>query len=801
MIGWVSRLTGHLGVGGIVGLARSNRSPILLALAVIAFYSPVVLLGRAFYLKDSQLVVYPTRLLLRERLLAFDLPEWLPHLDMGMPFLANPSNGVLYPLNVLLALPAPWCVGLFVVSHGVIAVVGAWLLLRALRVTNAASAGGAIAFALGGYMVSLTWVANYMMGLAWLPLVAWMALRTMRSGRIGDAALTGFVWAMQILCGEPQGVVLTGWFVLALGTGFPSRATRKWRQLALLGLAAILAACIALPQILPALDLLPRSRRAAGIQLSEASHWSLHPLRLLELLVPNLFGNPTHFNEFLGFFMDDESSRLHRDPWIASPYFGSTVLLFAVSALAGSRIRHRHWVRSLGVLLALSLLLALGRHSPVFALYFQHVPAAQLFRYPAKIFGLSAAILPLLGAAGFDAWRSKPSMRMPWYGAWTVVLGLLLGLWGAPSAARELQELRPDVTVTAATQTLRTALSIELALFVPVGVVLALARRKSSPIYVGALLGLAVLQIVRANLGAYDTVPGQVYAEPALARSIRAQTPMGEPPRIMHEVPALEIPGLDSASGTVRAQALTNILMKDLGIVYGIGYADSYVSSEEGAKFEFWRNLGPFRRQMLDVFTVRHLILASNIAMPDGSGLRPVTDIGPIGAVAYENLNALPFAYAVAKIAVVETQAAAQLALRDVRIARGLLGVIEGPDAEGSPNAPAERIGTCQLAAPLGDRIDLECDLRRDGYVIVNASHHPNFSAQLDGAPARILRANAFVMATKSPAGKHRLRFEYSEGSLLLACSASFCACLLSLLLVYRESRARSHASSPGAPA
>ena len=371
----------------------------MLTLIVIAFYAPVVVFGRVFYLKDAQLVVYPTRLLLRERLLAFDLPQWLPQLNMGMPFLANPSNGVLYPLNLILLLPAPWCVGLFIVSHTVIAIIGAWGLLRALHVNTAASALGAIAFALGGYMVSLTSNAAFMMSLAWLPVVALMTLRSLHSGRFSDAGLTGLVWAMQILSGEPQGAVLTGWFVVTLVIGFPSRLKHKWRQLLLLGFSVVIAICVALPQILPALELIPRSRRASGIQLSEASHWSLHPLRLLELMVPNLFGNPIHFDEFLGFFMDDENSRLHRDPWIASPYLGSAVLLFAVVGLAATRIRHRYWVRSLGVLLMLSLLLALGRHFPLFALYYQYAPLAQLFRYPAKIFGLSAAILPLLGAA------------------------------------------------------------------------------------------------------------------------------------------------------------------------------------------------------------------------------------------------------------------------------------------------------------------------------------------------------------------------------------------------------------------
>jgi hypothetical protein len=119
-------LIDHFGARRNAPSTRKYLTPILLTLVVVVFYAPVVLLGRVFYLKDAQLVFYPTRLFLRQRLQAFDLPQWLPQLDMGMPFLANPSNGVLYPLNLLLMLPAPWCVGAFIVSHALIAVVGAW---------------------------------------------------------------------------------------------------------------------------------------------------------------------------------------------------------------------------------------------------------------------------------------------------------------------------------------------------------------------------------------------------------------------------------------------------------------------------------------------------------------------------------------------------------------------------------------------------------------------------------------------------------------------------------------------------
>lgn len=763
--------------------------PILLVILVIAFFAPVVLLGRVFYLKDAQLVVYPTRMLLRERLLSLDLPEWLPQLDMGMPFLANPSNGVLYPLNALLLLPSPWCVGVFVVFHSVVAIVGAWFLLRFLRLGSLASSVGAVAFALGGYMVSLTSISNYMMSLAWLPCVTWLVLRSQRSGRFGDAACAGLLWSLQILSGEPQGVLLTGWFVVASIIGTRTRSIGWSRTLGLLAVTVLIAALVALPQIVPALELIPRSRRASGIGLVEASHWSLHPLRLLELLVPSLFGNPTNFEEYLGFFMNDEDSPMHRDPWMVSPYVGSTALMFALGGLASPQNRHKRWVWGLGLLLLLSLLLALGRHLPFFAVYFQHVPAARLFRYPAKIFGLSAAILPVLAAVGFEAWCRKPSSRVFRRIASVMLLLMLAAFVFSSRIGAWLQSMRPAVAAAAATSTVRHALLAEVAWFGGGVLLLFLANRKRLRLCAMGMVLLSVTQIIRANQDAYRSASPGVYSEPALAKTIRSRTPNGEPTRLIHSAAALELEGIDRASGDVYAQALTNSLMKDLGIAYGIGYADSYLSSEEGVKFEFWRRLGRHRRSMLDLFSVRHLVLPLDLTVANGIGLRRLREVGSIGVAVYENETALPFAYGVSKVATTVDQDEALRLMTDPHVVKGEVAVVDGSLVTGMPPGPSERIGRCRLVAPLDDGIELDCELSKDGVVVVNASHHPNFRAQVDGVSVPIWRANGFVMATRVPAGRHALAFDYVEDSLVLTGFASLCACLLGLLLVLRDRR------------
>lgn len=767
--------------------------PLLLLAVVVAFFAPVVFLGRAFFLKDAQLVVYPIRLALRRRLMAWDLPEWIPELDLGMPFLADSSNGVLYPLNVVLMLPEPHCVGLFIVAHSALAAVGAWYLLRALRLSISSSAAGALAFALGGYMVSLTWISNYMMSLAWLPWIAWGALQVLRKGEWRAVATTALLWAAQILSGEPQGVILTGWFVLALAVSRPLRrgqGLQRWFQLSCV---VLLATALALPQILPSLELIPTSRRATGIDLEQAMHWSLHPLRLAELVVPWVFGNPLNFSEFVGFFMDDEGSAMHRDPWIATPYLGSLALVFICLALFNARRRHRYWVRASSVLCGLALLLALGRHTPVFAAYYEHVPGAQLFRYPAKFFGLCGALLPFVCAAGIDAWAfNKRRLRALSLGLG--LIALLAAAWLlAPTIGSALHELRPSLPLAGVIATVQKAFQRELLpLLVLSGVLVAALHLNRQPLAGSALSSLAasalLVQLLNSNLRAYETAPVEIYTHPGpIATRILSARNGFEPVRLLHDAPTLSLSDLDASRAEVRGRALSTSLMKNVGIIHGISYAGAYMSSGEAAKHELWRYSDLWRRQLLDVFSVRYLAVPSALSLVGAPGLVHVTESEGSGVSVYENTTALPFAYAVSHALRAESMKSAIEHSKHAPVTEGRVALVEGIPYDVGPDAEPRRIGNCEPTQPISDTIDLRCQLEEPGWVVVNASHHANWRLTLDGEATELFRANGFVMAALAPAGIHRLHFEYAEPSLPFGALGSSLGLALCLLLVFRR--------------
>src|SRR5438552_17131731 len=96
------QLAGEMEMRGRVISVRwplsADRSVVVgLLAAALAFYYPLVFLGRALVDYDAFVYFYPQRVFLARSLLAGTIPLWDPDLFLRAPFLANPQTAVLYP--------------------------------------------------------------------------------------------------------------------------------------------------------------------------------------------------------------------------------------------------------------------------------------------------------------------------------------------------------------------------------------------------------------------------------------------------------------------------------------------------------------------------------------------------------------------------------------------------------------------------------------------------------------------------------------------------------------------------------
>ncbi len=761
----------------------------LVACVTCMALAPALFLGRVFFLRDAQSWFYPSRIYLRERLLAGTLPEWMPELNLGMPFLADPGNGTAYPLNLLLLLPAPGCVSQFVVVHVLLAALGTYHLLQVLGLRTGGRVVGALTFGLSGYVLSMTSSGVYLLAIAWMPLVVARGVDAYRRTTTWHTAWFAAALGCQLLAGEPQGVQFTLLLLVTLLAVESPQTPQRWAHTIA---GVLLGVGLALPTVLPAAGFLMDSKRQAGMNLGETSLFSLHPLRLAELLAPGIFGNAHENAAYLGYFLIHDRQEL--SPWVATLYCGSLSIVLAVLAVLSRAARRARWAWAALGLLLLTTLLALGRHTPVFAWYQALVPGAGYFRYPAKFFALVTMCLALIAALGADQLeraRDETTRLFGWLlAALTVGLGLVLLFH--PQLIALLHNQRPAVDAATAAQRLQAALLPELGVVLLTLLFVALVRRRPrmvawlAPTVAGAL----VLQLALANQHLVPTTRGALYVvPPPLVERMRE---LGAPDSdrrlfVPDKVGPLIAGCLSDFDPETMATWKHRVLKMNTGIVHGVHYARSYTSFATGQSERVWNALASEPERALDLLSVGYVIGPSPASLPQVPGGHP-----PCFSLR-QNRDRLPYARVVPKGLALPSFDAALTQLTQPEVLRGELVLVE-TDSETRVGAAPSPPAACRHRRQRSELIEVHCDSQDGGWVVVNEAHNSNWTATVDGTPAPLVRANGIVMAVAVEPGPHEVVLSYSEPLFRYALTiAGLAALALLAMLVGHRRRLPTH--------
>jgi hypothetical protein len=360
-------------------MSRDAKIALILAAAAFLLFADVVFTGSGFYYRDVLRDYLPSRLVLRDAVMHGEFPFWNRFYSAGQPLAANPGFQAFYPLTWLVLFGVRGF-QLGIVLHIAIAAAGMYFFLRSLALREESSVFGAIAFAFGGCMLSLTNLVPFLTSIVWWPVILCCARRR---------NFTGFSLslAMLLLAAEQSAILQTSLLVLI------AIAMSSDRRKLLIGCVGAFA--IASVQLIPALDLKRDVARSQPIAFDDAMAWSMPLDRPLELFYAHAFGTITDDGaQFTG-------SRRYtppRVPLILSIYCGVITTLLAV---AGIVHRVRGWASALA-LMALSFVVAAGAQTPLGrALY-----DAGLFhsiRYPEKFVLSGVFALIVLAAITFDA--------------------------------------------------------------------------------------------------------------------------------------------------------------------------------------------------------------------------------------------------------------------------------------------------------------------------------------------------------------------------------------------------------------
>jgi len=381
---------------------REKEFWLLVILGNLYFYRPLFL-RETFFFRDLGLHFLLRKQLLADFMKVGELPLWDVYLHGGQPYLAEVSNSVLYPTNLLyLFLPTLKAFNLNIVLHFVGCLAFAYLFSRIVGLQPISSFIAALVYGFCGYTLSLGNLLGFLMAMPHIPLLFlfWhLFLFEQRKRWFIMAAIVGVV---QVFAGAPETNVISLLSLLGWTLVYPYPHRSMYRRIFLWLFLGIFIIGIASIQILPTVEMILYSPRGQGVDSAIFSQWSLHPKRLPELVFPGFFGYLDSFPWSIHYWGGKLVDRAY--PYIPNIYFGCVAIVFAIF---GGISKSDNCVLPFKVRIFLfllfvsSLLLSIGRFLPFFYLLYKYVPLIDLFRFPIKF--LIAGIFPLALLTGYTA--------------------------------------------------------------------------------------------------------------------------------------------------------------------------------------------------------------------------------------------------------------------------------------------------------------------------------------------------------------------------------------------------------------
>ena len=377
-------------------MLRKHRSAILaLVIVNVVFFFPVIFMGRVVSPNDVFLnfspwnmgrpldVVRAQNSLLNDpptayfTLLALAKSDprtfhWNPYIAAGVPGFGSSAAATLTPFALLpLLLPLTWLYTAMAFLKLNASFVFAYLWLRQERLGRRGAAIGALVFATAG-VYSVRWLWQITNTTVLYPALLWIVRRTF-SGRRTPVALTALIALCYAISGFPAAIAYGAWIAVIYAAYIVLVERRPLRPplRSIAGVAAgvVIAALIALPTLVPFVQLIRRTGYLETRQTTSLA--AVYPLpHARAFLEPDRLGNPARKN-----WTGDPRLGVLNNYVEATVYLGLLTVPLALLGLFNRRARARWFWLAVAALLAACMFGA-----PVIAALVAKVPG---FKYSA----------------------------------------------------------------------------------------------------------------------------------------------------------------------------------------------------------------------------------------------------------------------------------------------------------------------------------------------------------------------------------------------------------------------------------
>jgi hypothetical protein len=805
-----------------------NKREHLLPVAVlVAFplllYAPFLFGGKVLYWGVYLLQFLPWRQLAVDQLQGGHWPLWNPYLGAGTPLAANLQTAAFYPPNVLsLLMPVEQSFAWELALHVALAGLFTYTLGRTLGLNPFGALVSGLAYGGGGYIVARWVFPSMVYAAAWLPLMLALTERLLRSatghvqyapastpaGRVlghwvSSMGLLALVVALQLLAGHAQ----TSFYSLLIVAAFALFRLVQWhlaagrlqvrpllRAACSLLLATLWGFALAAIQILPSAELAARSQRSGTLSdLRFAYELSFWPWRLITLFAPDFFGHPAR-NEYWAY----------GTYWEEAAFVGILPLILGVLALVRwwrKRPTRRRLPRALdpehpaadqrvpgprpgtepsqvlslvpfcALLSLLSVVLALGDHTPLYPLLFRYVPGFGLFQAPARLmlgYALGIALLAGIGAETLRLTpRAKTVLRL------AVIAGMGVGLAGVLGRLA-MPAIRPSF----GNSTARLGLTLGLT----AALLLLQGRRLRRRRWQALVVTLLAADLFAFGWGLAPGIDPALYEAPVATAEFLQSQPAGRiyvagpyAQKMYDEYVSLRSFG---PADPVYLQELTESLLPNLNVVHHLSGVGNYDPLTVGLYQDLWDRLEgegdapPSLAEIqptLDLFGARYIISEEDLPLP------LLYDAGSeTGPRIYQYDGALPPAFVVPQTRVVEDRETRLALLSDAAFDPRAGALLSHPPPRQPCPQAGEMLGRAgpqrepSVLRDGPDRVIVRVEMAQAGYLVLTDTYYPGWQATVDGEAAEILPAYHAFRAVCVGTGEHSVVFKYAPLSFRL---------------------------------
>lgn len=768
-----------------------------LLVAVFWFSHEMIWETKVPFFRDLGLYFYPIRFSLAQSFKAGELPLWDRHIAMGFPLLADFQSATFYPPHLIFLLfPFFDAVRALFVFHYLIAAVGSYMLFRYWTYPVYLSLVGATIFTFGGIIISLANLLNHFQSAVWLPWLILAGERTFRSRRWRDfIGLTG-VGLVQFLAGSPEIYVMSSalLFLNAVKTR-TEYGSPCGRSFLLIIAANVFVIGLSMLQVLPTVELLLQSRRPGRIPYGEATLWSLNPLYLINVFFLDKEVDANLFTGLRLFFIRDI-------PFFISYYMGQ-ISLFGVCSWFYYSSRKEKIVLLGGIFT--TLILALGRHTPVYFYLFEYVPLLGFIRFPEKYFFLTYILLIFIAIKGLHQFleNENDNRNVPLF-----IVGLILVFL---STVYVLCRFKPEDFLSLFQRSrlgsdplpsmlerlphFLFSLERQMLLLVAVFVLFLLYRRRkiSSPIFRALTVILVFMDLASAHRP-YQFLfdPESLKGKPRILSA-----PDSQPYRLFPSLPYLH-PSMFTFKQRPFADVIASqwsSLFPNTGIFYGFDYLQE-TDALGRQSYDFFlrlaKDLPPNRfYPFLGALNVKYI--SSSTPLPDGE----ITLLGhfpdyPLWL--YRVDRTVPRVYIVSKVEVEKDPLKTLERISNADFDPLKEVILE----QGLPNLQRYSVqadkGEANIMDYRNQNVTIQAFLNAPGILVLADSFYPGWRAYVDGKETEILRANLFFRAVPLSPGEHLVEFRYKPASFKIGLTVSLLTLCCLLFLGSRDAKLRKRA-------